>query len=180
MDEGTPRDGGCGTLYDRFALAIFTYICQHVSNKQDAEDLLVEVFLAAFLNAALSSHPANRRMGWLLRVTRNKLVDRHRHDAYITLVPLELASELEDEAPTPEQYAERQERYERLYRALAQLSSLQRELIWLRHTKSLRFCDLACQFKKSEVAVRQMYSRTLQQVRGIYHQTERGSCDETH
>src|SRR6516162_8350847 len=96
MDEETTRDGDYGTLYDRFALTIFNFICQHVSNKQDAEDLLVEVFLAAFLNAALSSHPANRRMGWLLRVTRNKLVDRHRHDAYITLVPLELASELED------------------------------------------------------------------------------------
>ena len=39
MDEETPRDGGDGTLYDRFAVAIFTYICQHVSNKQDAEDL---------------------------------------------------------------------------------------------------------------------------------------------
>src|SRR5215472_14646199 len=52
--------------------------------------------------------------------------------------------------------------------------SLQRELIWLRHTKSLRFCDIACQFKKSEVAVRQMYSRTLQQLRGIYNQIEGG------
>ncbi len=174
MDEGTPRDGGYGTLYDRFALTIFTYICQHVSNKQDAEDLLVEVFLAAFKNEALSSLPADRQMGWLLRVTRNKLVDRHRHYALITLVPLELASEVEDEAPTPEHYAEQQESYERLYRALDQLSSLQRELIWLRHSKSLRFCDIACLFEKSEVAVRQMYSRTLQQLRGIYHQTEGG------
>ena len=174
MDEERAQDGVDGTLYDRFALTIFTYICQHVSNRQDAEDLLVEVFLAAFKNEALSSLPADRQMGWLLRVTRNKLVDRHRHYALITLVPLELANEVEDKAPTPEQYAEQQESYERLYRALDQLSSLQRELIWLRHSKSLRFCDIACLFEKSEVAVRQMYSRTLQQLRGIYHQTEGG------
>src|SRR5215471_129522 len=174
MDEGTMQDGGYGTLYDRFARTIFNYIFQHISHKQDAEDLLVEVFLAAFKNAALLSLPADRQMGWLLHVTRNKLVDRHRHSALSTLVPLELASEVEDEAPTPEQYAEQQESYERLYSALGQLSALQRELIWLRHTKSLRFCDIACRFKKSEVAVRQMYSRTLQQLRGIYHQTEGG------
>jgi RNA polymerase sigma-70 factor (ECF subfamily) len=174
MDEGEPGDGGYGTLYDRFAVTIFTYICQHVSNKQDAEDLVVEVFLAAFKNEALFCLPVDRQLGWLLRVTRNKLVDRHRHYAVITLVPLELASDVADEAPTPELSAELQERYERLYRALDQLSSSQRELLWLRHSKSLRFCDIACQLEKSEVAVRQMYSRTLQQLRRIFHQLEGG------
>lgn len=175
MDEGTSQDGEYGTLYDRFAQTIFTYICQHVSNKQDAEDLLVEVFLAAFKNEALSCLPAERQMGWLLRVTRNKLVDRHRRYALVTMVSLELASEVEDEALTPEHYAEQQESYERLYRALDQLSALQRELIWLRHSKSLRFCDIACLFEKSEVAVRQMYSRTLQQLREIFQQLEGGN-----
>jgi RNA polymerase sigma factor (sigma-70 family) len=174
MDEEPTQDGVDDTLYDRFALTIFTYICQNVSHRQDAEDLLVEVFLAAFKNAALSSLPVARQSAWLLRVARNKLVDRLRHHALLTLVPIELASEVADEAPTPEQYAEQQESYERLYRALEQLSPLQRELIWLRHTKSLRFCDIACKFEKSEVAVRQLYSRTLQQLRGIYHQTEGG------
>jgi len=172
MDEERAQDGVDGTLYDRFALTIFTYICQHVSNKQDAEDLLVEVFLAAFKNDGLSRLPVARQLAWLQRVTRNKLVDRHRHHALLTLVPLELASDVEDGAPTPEQYAEQQESYERLYQALEHLSPLQRELLWLRHTKSLRFCDIACLFEKSEVAVRQLYSRTLQQLRGIYLQTE--------
>src|SRR5258708_37582249 len=89
MDEGTTRDEGNRTLYDRFTLTIFTSICQHVSNKPDAEDLLVEVFLAAFNNEALSSLPAERQLAWLMRVTRNKLVDRHRHFALLTLVPIE-------------------------------------------------------------------------------------------
>ena len=174
MDGEKTKDGVYGTLYDRFALTVFTYICQHVSNVQDAEDLLVEVFLAAFKNEELSSLPVTRQLAWLLRVTRNKLVDLHRHRALVTLVPIELASEVEDGAPTPEQYAEQQENYERLYCALEQLSPLQRELIWLRHTRSLRFCDIACEFEKSEVAVRQLYSRTLQQLRGIYQQIEGG------
>ena len=174
MDEETTRDEGNRILYDRFTLTIFTYICQHISNKQDAEDLLVEVFLAAFNGEALSSLPAERQLAWLLRVTRNKLVDRHRHLALLTLVPLELAREVEDGASTPEQYIEQRESYERLYLAREQLSPLQRELLWLRYTKSLRFCEIAGILGKSENAVRKLYSRTLQQLRGLYHQTEGG------
>jgi RNA polymerase sigma-70 factor, ECF subfamily len=81
---------------------------------------------------------------------------------------------VEDGAPTPEQYTEQQESYEPLYRALEQLSPLQRELLWLRYTKSLRFCEIAGILEKSEGAVRKLYSRTLQQLRGIYHQTAGG------
>lgn len=170
MDEETTQDEGNHALYDRFTLTIYTYICQQVSNTQDAEDLLVEVFLAAFNNEALFSLPAERQLAWLLRVTRNKMVDRYRHLALLKLVPIELASEVEDGAPTPEQ----QESYERLYRALEQLSPLQRELIGLRYTKSLRFEEIARIFEKSEGAVRKSYARTLQQLRGIYYQTEGG------
>ena len=65
MDEKTTRDEGNRILYDRFTLTIFTSICRHVSHKQDAEDLLVEVFLAAFSNEALSSLPAERQLAWL-------------------------------------------------------------------------------------------------------------------
>ena len=174
MDEETTRDEGNRTLYDRFTLTIFTYICQHVSNTQDAEDLLVEVFLAAFNNEALSSLPAERQLAWLLRVTRNKLIDRYRHLALLKLVPIELASEVEDGASTPEQYTEQQENYERLYQALEQLLPIQRELIRLRFTKSLSFFEIAGIFEKSEGAVRKLYARTLKQLRCIYYQTEGG------
>jgi RNA polymerase sigma-70 factor, ECF subfamily len=155
-------------------LPIFAYICQRISNQQDAEDLLVEVFLAAFNNEALSGLPTDRQLAWSLRVTRNKMVDRYRHLALLKQVPIELAREVEDDTPTPEQYAEQQESYERLYQALEQLLPLQRELIRLRYTKSLSFFEIARIFEKSEGAVRKLYARTLQQLRCIYYQTEGG------
>ena len=174
MDEEATRDKVEDTLYDRFAPTIFTYLCQQISNEQDAEDLLVEIFLAAFKNEAISSFPAERQLAWLLRVARNKVVDRHRHLALLTLVPIELAREIEDEAPTPEQYAERQESYKRLYRAVEQLSPVQRDLLRLRYAKSLRFCEIAVILEKSEGAVSKLCTRTLQQLRGIYRQIEGG------
>jgi RNA polymerase sigma-70 factor (ECF subfamily) len=163
------------TFYDRFALPMYTYICQHVSNKQDAEDLLMEVFLIAFNNATIASLPAERQFAWLLKVTRNKMIDRYRRLARHQVVSIELAGELEDSAPSPEEYVDQQERYERLFRALEELSPLQQRLIWLHHTKNLRFVEIARMFEKSEEAVRQIYSRTLRQLRGIYQQTEGSS-----
>jgi RNA polymerase sigma factor (sigma-70 family) len=168
------RDEANRTLYDRFALPIFRYICRQISNKQDAEDLLVEVFLAAFNNEAISGFPAERQLTWLMRVTKNKLIDRHRRLALLTMVPIELASEFEDDSPTPEQYVQQQESYERLYRALEQLAPLQRELIRLRYTRNMSNLEIAGILGKSEEAIRQMYSRTLRHLRGIYQQIDGG------
>jgi RNA polymerase sigma factor (sigma-70 family) len=179
MDAEIAQDEVDGALYDRFALTIFTYLGQQISNEQDAEDLLLEVFLAACKNEALSSLPTERQLAWLLRVARNKVVDRYRHLALLTLVPIELAGELEDAAPTPEQYMEQQEMYERLYLALEHLSPFQRELIRLRYRNGLRFSEIAGILEKSEGAVRKLCMRTLQQLRGIYTRTERGSSHET-
>src|SRR5689334_19580986 len=107
------RDDDNRTLYDRFAYPIFQYISRSIPNKQDAEDLLVEVFLAACSNEELVSFPVQRQLAWLLRVTKNKMIDRQRHLAILTMVPIELAHELEADTQTLEQYAEQQESYER-------------------------------------------------------------------
>src|SRR5260221_2685557 len=90
-----------GTLYDGFAVPLFQYLCQQVSTKQDAEDLLLEVFLAALQDEALSSLPQERQLAWLRRVARNKVVDHYRHIALLNLLPIERTLEIEDGALTP-------------------------------------------------------------------------------
>lgn len=166
------------TLYDRFAGIIFHYLFQQVSNEQDAEDLLLEVFLAALQDRSLSDLPGWRQLTWLKRVARNKVIDRYRHIALVNLLPIEQALEMEDTALTPEQYTEQKENYERLYQSIAQLTSLQRELIRLRYRNGLRFSEIAAILEKSEEAVRQLFGRTLQQLRTIYDQLERGNSNE--
>ena len=168
------QNGEDSTLYDRFAAIIFHYLFQQVSNEQDAEDLLLEVFLAALQDNSLSNLPAGRQLAWLRRVARNKVIDRYRHVALLNLLPIEQALELEDTALTPEEYTEQQERYERLYQSIAQLTSLQQELIKLRYRNGLRFFEIAAVLEKPEGTVRQLFVRTLRQLRTIYDQLERG------
>ena len=168
------HNGEDSTLYDRFAAIIFHYLFQQVSNEQDAEDLLLEVFLAALQDKSLSNLPAGRQLAWLRRVARNKVIDRYRHVALLNLLPIEQALELEDTALTPEEYTEQQERYERLYQSIAQLTSLQQELIKLRYRNGSRFFEIAAVLEKPEGTVRQLFVRTLRQLRTIYDQLERG------
>jgi DNA-directed RNA polymerase specialized sigma24 family protein len=72
------------TLYTRFSVNILSYLCQQVASQLDAEDLLVEVFLAAHNHSELSGLSEERQLAWLRRVARNKVIDRYRHAALLS------------------------------------------------------------------------------------------------
>src|SRR5260370_8305843 len=95
------QNGVDSSLYERFAVTIFQYLCQQVSNEQDAEDLLLEVFLAAFQDESLSNLPAERQLAWLRRVAPNKVIYRYRHPALLNLLPIEQPLTLESRPFNP-------------------------------------------------------------------------------
>jgi RNA polymerase sigma factor (sigma-70 family) len=162
------------SLYDRFADTIFTYVLSQVQSEQDAQDLLLEVFLAALSNELLSSLPVQGQLAWLRRVARNKVVDRYRHVTLLTLLPLEQVMETIDDALSPEQHVEQREKFTHLYRAIAHLPAPQQELLRLRYCDGLRFYEIATMLEKPEGTVRKLMVRTLRQLRIIYDQLEGG------
>jgi len=160
-------------LYERFAETLLAYLCQQVSHRQDAEDLLLEVFLAALQNTSLASFPTTRQLAWLRRVARNKVIDHYRHRALFTIQPLGQAQEMEDRSLTPEQQAEEQEKRTWLLQAIEHLPPVQRELVRLRYIQELRLTQIAVLMEKSEGTVRKMLSRTLRHLKTLYEQDER-------
>jgi RNA polymerase sigma factor (sigma-70 family) len=170
LDEGVAHSGIDITLYDRYAPLIFTYLYRQVSSPQDAEDLLLEVFLAAHQYKPLHEFNDERKIAWLKRVARNKAIDKYRHNARLTMLPLEEAIETLDEALTPEQHVLRQESYQQLYAALKRLSITQRQIIHLRFSYRLRLNEIAEMLGKPESTVRNILSRTLRHLRTIYEQ----------
>ena len=165
-------------LYERFAETLLAYLCQQVSNRQDAEDLLLEVFLAALQYTSLDRLPVERQLNWLRRVARNKVIDHYRHSELITLQPLGQAQETADQGLTPERRAEEQERSAWLLQAVQHLPPDQRELIRLRYVQELRLTQIAVLMEKSEGTVRKMLTRTLRRLRVLYEQYERRESHE--
>ena len=161
-------------LYDRYASTLLSYLYCQVSSRQDAEDLLLEVFVAALHNQHLFRLSDEQQLAWLRRVARNKVIDQYRHGAVLSLLPLEQVQETEDDELTPERRAIQQEQYEHLYRSLEQLSPLEQQLIRLRYGNGLRLVAIADILEKPDGTVRKLLARTLRKLRAGYEQQEKG------
>ena len=161
-------------LYDQYGQAIFAYIRLHISSREDAEDLTLEVFTAALEQHNLANIRENERLAWLRRVAHNKIVDSYRRTAHRPLIALHRLEETVflGEHPAPEEVALQREAYQQLYDAVKQLPTLQQQLLQLRYGQGLRFSEIGTLLNKREDAVRKLLSRTLTTLRTIYTQYE--------
>jgi len=156
------------TFYDRHSQLIYTYIRRQVSNPQDAEDIMLEVFMAALATKNLAKLGEEIQIAWLQRVARNKIIDIYRKHSHTTLLPLEKIQERLDENLTPEQHAIQHETYKHLHHILNKLPSQQQQIIYLRFVEGLRFAEIGEIVNKSEVNVRSMVSRILHRLRACF------------
>ena len=163
-------DDAPGTaLYERHAVAIFAYLRLHAPSWEDAEDLLLEVFLAALESEHLQTLPEEKHLAWLRQVAHHKLVDLLRRMNLRTSVPLEgFAEVIEDEALTPEQATLRQEQQQQVRAAVQRLPTLYQQVLRLRFGDGLRCGQIAVLLGKREDAVRQLLARIINRLRTLY------------
>src|SRR5947199_9433048 len=65
-------------LYRKYAPSLLSYVRLRVPSPEDAEDLVVEVFIAAIEHAKFAALSEKEKQLWLWRVTRNKVIDVYR------------------------------------------------------------------------------------------------------
>src|SRR5579884_3796926 len=65
-------------LYRSYAPALLMYICRKVPSREDAEDILLEVFQAAVESDILATLNDGERRAWLRKVAHNKAIDHYR------------------------------------------------------------------------------------------------------
>ena len=159
-----------GALYEKYWLAILVYVRQTLPSLEDAEDVLVEVFLAALESDLLASLPEKQQLAWLRRVAYNKAIDYHRRSFRRPAVPLEDEMEalFDDENLAPEQVVLRNEEVALLQTRIAELPASQQQVLRLRFSDGLRCTEIALHMNRSEGAVRTLLSRALNLLRSIY------------
>jgi RNA polymerase sigma-70 factor (ECF subfamily) len=156
-------------LYQEHAATILAYLRGHTSSREDAEDLLLEVFLAALEDERLTTLPSSEQLAWLRRVAHHKLVDLYRRTSRRPLVALEEVQEtLEEEAATPEQAVVHSEEVQNIRDALQRLPPLQQEILRLRFAANLRCGQIAAVLGKREGTVRVLLSRAITLLRAFY------------
>lgn len=157
-------------LYQHYAPSIFAYLLRHSGSREDAEDILLEVFLAVLENARFWTLNEKEQQAWLWSVARNKAIDNHRRLARHPSIPLKQVADsiYEREDLAPEQFTLKQEEYRQLHTLLKTLPEQQQEVLRLRFGHGLRCAEIATVMTKSEGAVRMLLSRTLKLLRGNY------------
>lgn len=163
-----------GDLYQRYAPELLLYIRRHVASQEDAEDLLLEVFIAALEKPHLTHLSEQEQLAWLRRVAHNKFIDFYRRNTRRPSIPLEdMQNELYDEDDyAPEIVALDNEEYALLRNHLASLPKIQQEVLRLRFAEDLHCPEIAKRLNKSDGAIRTMLSRVLNLLRNIYANSE--------
>lgn len=156
-------------LYQCDASRLFAYLSRHLSSLPDAEDLLLDVFLAALEHEdKLKVMREDERRAWLWTVARNKLVNHYKKSQHQQHIPLEAIASAMDPERTPEQSMLDHEEDEQLWRFLRKLSPLQKEVLELRFVGGLRCTEIATVLHKREGAIRTMLSRAIRVLREMY------------
>lgn len=137
-------------LIDEYGHRLYGFLCRLCGNRDDADDLLQEVFVRVVRMIGKYRHDG-RFESWLFRIAMNLARDRVRRvrKSPIVLVgegdgresdPLDRA--VGDE-PSPEVIADLADQVDRLQEALAQLSQAEREVVMLRHFSEMSFKDIS-------------------------------------
>ena len=122
-----------GELYDRHSRLLFSLIVRVLRDRGESEDVLQEVFVRVWEHADSYSPTLGTPSAWLVRIARNRAIDRLRTRQVRANV-----AESNDEAPAaadptpagnPEQLARTAEHRRAIVAALEQLPLEQRTLI---------------------------------------------------
>lgn len=149
------RNSWCGELYQLYAPRLLAYFCHHLPSLHDAEDALLDVFLAALEHEAhVRALAPERQSAWLWAVARNRMVDYHRQQKREAWVSLGAVEEIEDERQLPEQEVLCLETDAQVRKSISQLSPLQQEVLTLRFAGGLRCTEIARVINKRQGAVR--------------------------
>lgn len=136
-------ESALAALYDRYRLTLFGLLMRILNSREEAEDVLQEVFLQVWRRAADFDERRGRPFTWLVTLTRSRAIDRLRQlNSRARLVSSEtevVAFSLLD----PAQDAFRSEQRELVAGALAELSEEQRHTLTLAYFEGLTQSEIA-------------------------------------
>jgi RNA polymerase sigma factor (sigma-70 family) len=151
------NDDAFGVLHDRYSQRLFAYVRQMLASlsRQDAEDVLQDVFVRAYGALRADTREMNVR-AWLYRVAHNRCIDHLRR-------PVPPAAEIYEVSRRPlhdpTEEAQRREDLSRLVEDIARLPEQQRSALLMRELDGLSYADLATALDVTVPAIKSLLVR---------------------
>lgn len=152
-------------LYQDYYDKIARYAYVHIGNRTEAEDIAGEVFLKALRSLKSYQERGAPMQAWLFRIAHNMVVDYLRKMTKRKTVPIDTVPI--EGSVDPASVAEKNVEFERVTRAMEQLTREQREVLGLRFFGGLTSKEAGSILNKSHGAVREMQRAAIEKLRQI-------------
>jgi RNA polymerase sigma-70 factor (ECF subfamily) len=151
--------GTFSALYEKYAAQVYRYLLVRVGNRDDAQDLTSQTFLAA-MERLHTYRGQGHFAAWLLGIARHKVMDQYRRRRP------ELELETAVSYPTagddnPDEQVSRQLVLEQVSRKLQTIAPDRAEALSLRLFAGLDVAEIARLMDRNEAAVRMLVFRGL-------------------
>lgn len=135
-------------LYDRYNRAVFSFALRMLGNREQAEELLQEVFMRAWRQARKFSESRGTYITWLLSITHNMAIDEIRRQnrrprKAESADPVLMLANVRDEKPSVEEQALLGDLRDIVRDAMAQLPDAQRTTLELAYFRGLTQREIA-------------------------------------
>jgi len=130
-------------IYDRYRVILFGLLVRILNNREEAEDVLQEVFLQVWRRAADFDETRGRPFTWLVTLARSRGIDRLRSLASRERVAVAGAREATEEVSDAATDAFRSEQRGLVTNALAQLPEEQKRPLMLAYFDGLTQSEIA-------------------------------------
>ena len=136
-------ESALAAVYDRYRLILFGLVLRILHDREEAEDVLQEVFLQAWRRARDFDESRGRAFTWLVTIARSRALDRLRAAGSRARLATEAAQSPRDEVGDAAEEAMRSEQATTVRKALAELPDEQRRALLLAYFEGLTQTEIA-------------------------------------
>lgn len=133
-------------LISRYERLVYNYALRMVGNREDALDLMQDVFLSVFRNLATWRGESSFK-NWLMSIAHYRCIEHYRRRKFTSDDTYVAEQVSEDDWHNPEQVYAGQQRGQQLFRAMQKLPLDQRLVVELKFFQHMQLADIAQQLE---------------------------------
>ena len=169
----TGKSADFGQIYDHYLPQIYRFVLMKVGHKQEAEDLVHEVFISAWQNISSYLPRGFPFSSWLYQIARNKVIDFYRVKK--TTVAIEMVDEsLFKIIDAVEKNLDTDMDLKRVSQAIIKLTPDQQDVVLMRFVEDLSHQEISAALDKSEGAIRLLQHRAINNLKNILEKDDGG------
>lgn len=161
-------------IVNKYGMPIMRFIYNMVKDKEAAEDISQEVFIAVY-NKLYTYKNTYKFSNWLYQIARNKAIDYIRKYRRVYESNIEEILNIESRDESPEQAAEYSETKNMIEKFINSLDEYDRQIVILKYSsKDITFLDISQILNMNESSVKRRYYRARDEFKDMMSVRERG------